>query len=318
MKRLLPLFLFLMIPLLNGSLAAQDTGSGLDFLNISPSPQLLALSQAGVASETGASAIYTNPSLLALSERSSLDLSYTLWISGVDNQFAATNLRSGNLAVGLGVFASAADEFEARDQPGDPSGTFSVSYLSLAGAVAYRVGPVSAGFTAQYLREEVFQFIANGYAFNAGVSAELMDERVRIGASMNNLGEMESLDLISTPLPSMFHAGVSAALFEITTPGADDLPLLISLHADWSRPIEENPTSDFIPRDPSEGFFAIAASAEVADIFTIRSGYRFGPTERPFSIGLGMFIEPVKVNYAMVPFSTGFGTVHSFGIQYYF
>lgn len=301
-----------------GKAYAQDTGSGLDFLNIAPSPQLLALSQAGSASETGPSAIYTNPSLLAFAERSSLDLSYTLWISGVDNQFAAANLRRGDLAAAIGVFSSTADQFEARDQPGEPAGTFSINYLSLSGALAYRVGPVSVGATAQYLREEVFQFIANGYAFNLGVSAELLDSRVRMGASLNNIGEMESLDMISTPVPSTFNAGVSAALVEFTTPGADDLPLLLSLHADWSRPLEESTTSDFISGDPDDGFFTLALSAELADLFTIRSGYRFGPTERPFSIGMGVMIEPVKVNYALVPFSTGFGTVHSFGVQYYF
>jgi hypothetical protein len=316
MKNLL--FIALLLPLLPFSATAQETGSGMDFLNIGPSSRLLSISEAGTAVLTGPSAIYTNPALLGFEESSSIDLSYTLWISNVNNQFAAANFSGRNLAVGLGVYASRADEFEARDQPGPPAGTFSVSYLSISGALAYRVGSYSVGITAQYLNEEVFQLVANGYAFSFGAAAEFLDSRVRAGVAVRNIGEMEELDLIATPVPATFNAGLSAAVVEFVTPGLNDLPILISLHTDWSIPLEDAPTSDFLERDPDDGFISIALSAELGDLFSLQSGYRFGPTERPFSLGLGFLIEPIRVNYALVPFSTGFGVVHSFGVQYFF
>jgi hypothetical protein len=302
----------------NAGLFAQDTGSGLDFLNIGPSSRLLSISEASTAALTGPSAIYTNPALLVLEDESSLDLSYTLWISNVNNQFAAVNFRRNNSAFGLGVYNSRSDGFQARQQPGPSSGDFSIGYLSVSGAAAYQFGPLSVGATAQYLREEVFQFRANGYAISAGAAAEFSDRRIRAAAAVKNMGTMESLDEISTLLPSSFNAGISASLIEFVTPGANDLPVLVTVYGDWSKPIEENPTSDFIQRDENEGFFSIAVNADVAELFYLQGGYRFGPTERPFSFGLGLAIEPVRVNYAVVPFSTGFGTVHSFGLQYYF
>lgn len=312
------LMVTLLLPLIPLSAAAQETGSGMDFLNIGPSSRLLSISEAGSATLTGPSAIYTNPALLAMEERSSIDLNYTLWISNVNNQFAAVNFPGRRVAAAFGVYASRADEFEARDTPGPPAGTFSISYLSLSGAIAYKIGPVSAGITLQYLNEEIFQLTANGYAVSLGAAAEFLDRRVRVGAVMKNLGEMEELDFIATPVPTTFHAGISADLIEFVTPGLNDLPILISLHTDWSKPLEEAPTSDYIDRDPDEGFFSIAVSAALGDLFTLQSGYRFGPTERPFSLGLGFLIDPIRVNYALVPFSTGFGVVHSFGVQYYF
>jgi len=315
MKKIALLIISLLLTL---SAHAQDTGSGLDFLNIGPSSRLLSISEASTAVLTGPSAIYTNPALLAFEEQSSLDASYTLWISGVNNQFAAVNFLRGNSAFAAGIYNSRADGFEARDTPGPSAGDFSIGYLSLAGAAAHKIGAVSLGVTAQYLREEVFQFRANGYAISAGIAAEFLDRRIRTAASVKNLGTMESLDLESTVLPATFNLGAALRIIDFTTPGANDLPVLLSLYADWSKPIEENPTSDFTERDPNEGFFSIAVNADVSDLFYLQAGYRFGPTERPLSFGLGMEIEPIRINYALVPFSTGFGTVHSFGLQYFF
>ncbi len=315
MKR--PIFA-LIILFFAADLTAQDTGSGLDFLNIGPSSRLLSISEASTAALTGPSAIYTNPSLLVLEDVSSLDLSYTLWISNVNNQFAAANFRRNRSALAVGVYNSRSDGFPARDQPGPPAGDFSIGYLSISGAAAYQFGPLALGVAAQYLREEIFQFRANGYAVSLGAAAEFADRRIRTAAAVKNLGSMESLDEISTILPATFNAGVSLSLIEFVTPGINDLPVLITVHGDWSKPLEEHPTSDFIERDAEEGFISIAIDADVAELFYLQGGYRFGPTERPVSFGLGMAIEPVRINYAIVPFSTGFGTVHSFGLQYYF
>lgn len=300
------------------NLHAQDTGSGLDFLNIGPSSPMLSLSEATTASAIGPSAIYSNPSLLVYDDQSSLDVSYTLWIANVNNQFAAMNLKNDSRAFAFGVYSSGSDGFEARDQPGPSLGNFSIRYLSLAGAVAQKLGPFSVGITGQYLREEVFQFRASGYAFNAGIASTFIDDKIRAAAAIKNIGNMESLDQESTPLPSSFNAGLSADLIQFNTPGRNDLPVLVSLIVDWSKPIRENPGSDFIDSNKNESFFTLAMDLNLGDLLFIQGGYRWGPTERPYSFGLGLEIESVRVNYAIVPFYTGFGTVHSFGVQYYF
>lgn len=298
--------------------SAQDTGSGLDFLNIGPSSRMLSISEATTAADIGPSAIYSNPSLLALEDRSSLDATYTLWIANVNNQFAAINFLQNDRAFAFGVYSSGSSGFEARDRPGPSAGEFSIRYLSLSGAIAQRLGPFSIGVTGQYLREEVFQFRASGYAFNVGLTSTFMDDKIRTAVAIKNLGNMDSLDEESTPLPSSFSVGASASLIQFSTPGENDLPVLLSIIADWSQPIEENPRSDFIENDENEGYFSLAMDINIGDLLFVQGGYRWGATERPASLGLGLAIESVRVNYALVPFSTGFGTVHSFGVQYYF
>ncbi len=297
---------------------SQDVGAGLDFLNISPSTALLGISEAQTATPSGAASIYANPALLVFEETSVLDLSYTLWIAEVQNQYAAVNYRRNNSSFALGVYNSSSDEFEARDQPGEPAGIFSIGYLSLSGAYAYQFGPLALGITGQYLREEVFQYRANGFAINIGSAVSLLNDRLRAGFAVLNIGEMQDLNNESTLLPTSFRFGIDAQLIEFTTPGMNDLPILLSIHADYMQPLEESPSSDFIDSDRKAPFYNFGITADIADIFQLRSGFKLGPTERPFSAGAGFLIAPVKINYALVPFSTGYGTVHSIGLEYYF
>ncbi|REL38268.1 hypothetical protein DYD21_06585 [Rhodohalobacter sp. SW132] len=303
---------------ISSAAAQQDTGSGMDFLSISPSAFQLSLSEASSATLTGSSAIYSNPALLAMEPMSSVEIDYTLWVAEVNHQFASANFLRENYSLGLGIYNSRSDGFEARDGAGPSQGDFSIGYLSVAGAFAYKIDRFSVGVTAHYLREEVFQYRANGYAVSAGAAAEFFEQRVRLGAVVQNLGEMEELDGISTSLPTTFRLGGMANIVEVNTPGRNDLPILFSLHTEWVHPLEDLPSSDYIDRDGGDDFIAFALSADVADLFNIRGGYKAGPTERPLSFGLGLNIDPVTVNYAVVPFSTGFGWVHSIGVQYYF
>lgn len=300
------------------SLPAQDTGSGLDFLNIGPSSSILSLGEGTSAVPTGSSSFYMNPALLSYELESGLDVNYTLWISNVQSQFVAVHGKKNRFTFGAGVYSTRSDDFEARNQPGPSAGSFSISYLALSGAASYQAGPLSVGITAHALREEIFELRANGYALNFGAAIKLLQNRVNIGVSLNNVGEMEELDLESTPLPTVLKAGISAQLIEFITPGQNDLPVLFTLFTDWTSSINDYSSGDFTTDEANDDYMTIGGIADIAELFELRGAYKFGPTERPFSMGIGISIYPLDFNYAFVPFSTGYGSAHSFGIQYIF
>jgi hypothetical protein len=54
----------------------------------------------------------------------------------------------------------------------------------------------------------------------------------------------------------------------------------------------------------------------ISDVIEIRNGYKTENSSRPISFGLGLITNKVTFNYAIIPFNTGFGTVHSVGLQY--
>src|SRR5690625_558245 len=108
-KILLPIALLLLFlfPCLT---AAQDTGTGMDFLNIGPTPRVLSLSEAVTSRPSGVASIYSNPSLLAREPRSVVDVAYTLWIANVNNQFAGVNFARERSAIAFSVYNSRSEE----------------------------------------------------------------------------------------------------------------------------------------------------------------------------------------------------------------
>ncbi|MDZ7806851.1 MAG: PorV/PorQ family protein [Gracilimonas sp.] len=300
-----------------GHIAFAQSG-GLDLLNISPSSYALAKSEATTSIPDGTYSIYSNPALLVFNNSSSLDLSYTFWVASIQNVFGGINFVNDKGALAFAFYSSGADDYEQYNRPGPSNGNFSVQYLSLSTAYAYRIRNISLGVSAQYLREEVFTYTANGYAFNLGLAAILINERVDFGFSVNNLGEMEKLNTNATDIPSSFKIGASAELFTFTPPKNESLPIIVSVAADIVKPFETNDNSSGISNNPTTEFFNLSASFNISDAIELNTGFRTGETSRPMSFGVSFYTGELKFNYALLPFETGFGTAHSLGIQYTF
>lgn len=309
------LFFFVFL-FLGSSTTAQD--SGLDILSIGPGTQAMGLNEAVTAELLGASSLYSNPANLAIENSSTLNADYTLWIGDLTNTHAGINLRKNQRALAFGFLTSEADNIPLRgNQPGPPDGTFNISTVSLSGGYAYRIGPLALGITLQYLREEYYIFNASGYTANLGTAGEFMNGRIRIGAALLNLGNMNKLRNQSTELPTTFRTGFSAKLISFTPPQSKSIPISIALKNDLIYPLKDSPQTT--QAESSNNLYTnIAVEISLANIIALRTGYKTGDTVRPWSAGLGLDMESISANYAVIPFKTGFGTVHSLGLSYRF
>jgi hypothetical protein len=293
-------------------------GNGFEVLSIAPTPFALSKAEAATATPDGAASIYSNPALLAYNNSSSIDLGYSFWIANVNNIFGGVNFKKGKRAVAFSFYTSGADDYQQYNQPGDPNGTFSVQYISIAAAYAYDFNYFSAGGAVQYLNEEIFTYRANGYAFNFGLATKFQQDKIRLGASITNLGEMGKLNIRSTPLPTNLKIGTSADLIEFTAPKNNHLPILLTVYADFVHPLQETNGKDYADYKSSENYFNLGASLTVADVIQLSGGYKTQNNVRPISFGAAFNTEEITFNYALIPFNTGYGTVHSIGIQYKF
>lgn len=297
--------------------AAQERSTGFEMLNISPVPYSLSKGEATVSMPNGAASIYNNPALLSYNAQSSIDLGYSMWIADESNIFGGLNLKNGKQAIAFAFYTSGSGNYAQRDQPGPSNGSFSIRYLSLAAAYSYNFGYFSLGAAAQYLNEDIFTYRASGYAFNLGAATKIVDDRIRLGASVSNLGEMEELDIEATRLPANFKAGVSADIIELNAAKNSELPILITALADYTHPLNEpdETLTDYIPGSP---FMSFGLAFTVSDVLEISGGYRTSDEARPYSFGASFSTDNIVFNYALVPFKTGRGTVHSVGIRYQF
>ncbi|HET8864882.1 MAG TPA: PorV/PorQ family protein [Gracilimonas sp.] len=300
------------------SSSAIAQSSGFAMLDIAPTPFSLSKAEATTSIPDGSASIYSNPALLIYNKSSSIDLSYTLWIAGVNNIFGGINFINERRAIAFSFYSSGADDYQQYDRPGQSNGNFSIQYLSISAAYAYDFNYFSLGGAIQYLNEEVFTYQANGYAFNFGIATQVFDERIKAGASLTNVGEMDQLNINSTSLPSNLKFGLSADIAELTAPKNDNLPILISAFADFIHPLEDTSGKDFAGYISSENYFNLGLALTIAEVLELSGGYKTQNNVRPIAFGAGFTSNEITFNYALIPFNTGYGTVHSIGIKYQF
>jgi hypothetical protein len=290
---------------------------GLQLLGIGAEPTSLALSETVTARGNGSASIFSNPANLAFEKRASVTASHTFWIQNSGNSHASVNLPGLRGTFAFGVLTSSIGDIQAYSEPGMPTGSFDVNYYSFAGSYALKVGPVSAGISMMYLYEQLYQLSASGYGINAGLSARFLDDRVRIGSALLNAGRMELLAVTRSPLPTQWKSGVWSDLVQFSVSGSNQIPVLISLGADLTIPLNEDGASDGATniRDP---WLSTGIEVTISEMLILRTGIRTGETKRRFSTGIGVNFDSVQFNYAFIPFETGFGLTHALSLVYYF
>ncbi len=306
LKRFLGSVLFISLNLLGANgVRAQD--AGLEFLQIGPDAASMALGDAQVARSKDAFSTFWNPAGLAAAEQNSAAVSHHIWVGDVRTYALATRLGFGEKgAIGFAVTASGTSDLEARDGPGDPTGFFSARFLSVGGSYGRSFGPVRAGVTAKYLSEEIFEANANGYAFDFGAQADFLDGGLNIGAALQNVGSMSELWVHRTRLPRMLRAGAAFNPFRILS-SDDDASLLNAFGL-----VE---VTHVFPEEMTRVHFGVGA--EVLELVMIRAGYIGNDELRSLTIGLGIEYESFQVDYAFLPFDSGFdGPGHVMSLAY--
>jgi len=314
MRFLIALNILILVPQL---LNAQDSRPGFPMLENAPTPSGLAINEASVSIPHGSGSIFINPALLVFSNSSTLDFGYSSWMEESNFIFGGANFINGKRVFSIGIYNSKIDGIEQRNNPGEPNGEFSVSYLSLSGAFAYDFEFLSLGVAAQYLNEENFQYQASGYAFNFGASSQFFDTKLKTGISILNIGKLDNLNSQATKLPELLRAGFSLDIIEFAPPKNNDLPVLVSISSDLVNPLNKYESSQIGETD-NDPYFNLGLRLNVAEVIELSGGYKTGDTAKPISFGVGVRTEQFNVDYALVPYETGFGTLHSIGLQYKF
>lgn len=309
------LFLSILMAILPGLTFAQS--GGLQLLGIGPDAAALSISEAGTAKLQYGASVFTNPANLGFEKRSTVTAGHTFWLENSGNSLAATVLPRRNGALGIGVLTSSISDIEARNTPGEPVGTFDVNYFAFAGAYAYRMGAVSVGVTGMFLHEQLYQQSASGYALNAGISAQLLQERLRLGTTLLNYGEMEILQETRSPLPTLWKSGFWSEVAQFSISGSNEIPVLIALSTDLSVPLNDDGASDGASSQ-SDPWISSGLEVTFSDLIQIRAGIRTGETKRRFSSGVGIIHRNIQFNYAFVPFETGFGLTHALSMTFMF
>lgn len=270
---------------------------GFSSLGITPGVREAAMGGAGVAAAYGPQAIVLNPAAGSEVRGYGVAAGYTKWLLDTHHQalFAARDLRV--ITAGVGIVSFSAGDFEYRTEPtDDPLGTFAPSdfsfYLNLGRQFSRFV---SAGLTARYFYSKVFDQDADGLGVDVGVRIRPFCGLV-LGASIVDFGRTMSYHREVFWLPTQARLGASYD-YRLN----DNMRLTAALDG-----------SQFVYRNRTD----LRAGVEFAwrGLVMLRGGYDPLVKSNNLTVGAGVRVGSVRVDYALAPFNSGLGMAHRFGI----
>ncbi|MBN8588602.1 MAG: PorV/PorQ family protein [Rhodothermia bacterium] len=294
------LFLLLVLVMAQVSFAQ----SGVAFLQFSPDAKSAALAGSGVSLRGGPFATYWNPAGIAKNQGQSAGLSQQLWAAGVRTFSGAARLQSGrNAGLGILVSATTSGELEARESPGDPLGVFTAQFGNLNMAYGRAFGEhFRVGVGAKVINQRLDTFSERGWAFDAGFQADLAGGDLAIGAVARHFGKLgDGTD----DLPATVQGG--ATLFPFKIMGSEDGSWLL----DTQLSVE---AQHVLPDKTTNLQFGL--STQALEIISLRAGYRTNDELRSWSLGAGFNVGKIQIDYAYLPFPSGYNDGHVFTLGY--
>lgn len=291
---------------------ARGQESGVGFLRIGTSAAAMALGDAGVALSRDAFSTYWNPAGLAVSPNS-VAASHHIWINEARTYNFTGRLPAGSRG-GLGLFATAAGWGNLPgNAPLDPGGAPEIQFVTAGVAYGHSFGPVRAGLAVKYLSDRNSNYRTSGVAADLGAQADLLQQALRLGVSMQNLGRVREVAGVTAQLPALLRVGVAAFPFRVfASDGGSPL-----VNAFVTGEVSHDLTDEWQGIDGyNRTRLHVGAGVEVFDLATVRAGYVSGYDFRSFSLGGGLRQGPFQVDYAFVPFDGGFGTGHVLSLMY--
>jgi len=253
---------------------------------------------AAAADEAGA--LYWNPAALTSIENRSALLAHAAYLDSSAYEYAAFAQRLGRGAYGLGLQYFSAGSIPETDAAGVETGSFAPSDLAFSVGYARKLEAGSAGVAVKLVRSRILK-TAQTAALDAGLlSAPQLDGRLRLAATVSNLGGSLRYDDAKEELPAAFRLGAAAALSERWT-ATLDLAL---------------------PRD-NRPYPALGTEYRVKTGERMRLALRAGFNARAVgdvegfsgvSFGLGFTLDRAALDYAAVPFGD-LGMTHRIGLS---
>jgi hypothetical protein len=271
---------------------AQGTSVGDANLRFLFPARVLGMAGASVADPNNASNSFLNPASLASGSSPEIMFSQLQWIQDIQTQMISTSLPLAVGTAALAISSTSVSDIQIRDIPGPPIGTFNAHSTVFQLGYAFPIlSDLMVGTSLKYLYDKIYVDEATGYAIDLGGLYTTPVEGLTLGASLTNVGKMNKFRTQASDLPSNLDIGANYAFklddFDVSTAAAFGRQTVTGANA-----------------------IHVGAEAEYSKLFAIRLGYQTGYDLRGMSAGLGIHYSIVHLDYAFVPFSSGFGDAH--------
>jgi len=181
------------------------------FLRMDLSPRSSALSGAYTAVANDENALFYNPAGLAEISTGSLGLNHVEWYEDIrmDNLVFGYNFHR-KLGIALKIAHLWMPSIQGKDEYGNSTSKLDVSSSIINFGFGYKIHPsLYAGFGIKYFRDDLAGYVADGYAFDAGLFIHLFLPGLTFGASIQNAGGEIQYDNIRERIPFSYRSGLA-------------------------------------------------------------------------------------------------------------
>jgi hypothetical protein len=193
-KILIPLLVLAIvaIPMFLTAKPFGKTGTvGLQFLKLGVDARAIGMGEAFTAVSDDISSVYWNPAGLAPAYQNQVFVSHTNWPANIMHEFAAGSYTNGVSTVAVYGSVLHMDNMDVTEEDtfGPTGETFTNSSLAMGVNYAQQfTNKFSAGVGVKYLRENLYEYAVNSYAFDMGSMYNTGWKNVKIGMALRNFG----------------------------------------------------------------------------------------------------------------------------------
>tara|TARA_A100001011_G_scaffold396040_1_gene492827 strand:+ start:8843 stop:9829 length:987 start_codon:yes stop_codon:yes gene_type:complete len=294
-----------------------------EWLKLETGIRAAGMSGAQVASGRGVSSISYNPSSLGYIESQEAYFNKTNYLAGVTHNVAGYAKRiNATDIIGFQTFFLDSGYMDERDENAQYKGQFKLYGLAIQGTYTkIFTDRLKVGISFKYIRESVKANYLQGFAVDIGSNFDTGIYGLVLGMSVTNFGpevQYKGDDLIKPssnpnqlegktqpyPLPMTFRLG-----FEKQFLGSrEDALIKSSVHsltfaADGIKPIDYTV------------YGCMGAEYSFADMFFLRFGTHFSHDTKGPSVGFGVNLKGIKIDYAFTHYYENLGNEGQFGIE---
>jgi hypothetical protein len=286
------LFSLLLLPF------SAQSQSGLAFLKIGVGGRAAGLAETYVAAANDPTAIYWNAAGLDRSQGTVAVFSHNTWLQGIRADFLALSFPSLGGAVGLGLNMQTIPDIELRTTTPSPEpvGFFDARDLALTVAYSRPLREnIQLGLAVKYLYEKIHVESASGFAVDAGVLVKNLVAGLRVGAALQNLGSISSLQNDKIDLPALARLGFA---YSPAQPANGALTLM----------------SDVVILFDGDTGATVAGEYVFQKTLALRAGYQLNRENRGIAGGAGLQWGRYQLDYGYLPFASELGDTHRFSL----
>ncbi len=297
----LPLAALVLFGLAAEAWAGNPGDAGLLSLRLGVGAREAGMGEAGVASSTGAAAVWWNPANNVFADfQTEVVLQTQRYLDLFDQHAAAVAHRAGGGVIGVmftGFYSDPITRY-SEEPVGVPGGEFEP--YDVAFGVSY-ARPLGSGFgigvTAKMVYEKIDVYTDTGFAFDIGLSHKAVIEGLMFGATVTNLGGQMNLKDQPFDLPTAVRLGAA-----YTPPGAG-LAGKVTLVGDVVMPNDANEKAH------------VGGEFRLLPELALRVGTRINYESQGLTAGAGFKVGRLGVDYAYSDWTNDLSDGHKFSLN---